>query len=195
MKKTVALLALTLAPAVAHAQFFVEGAVGGAKADLRDFEDLGFATEDASGTWAFGGGFMFNRFFGVEAGYRSIGDSEITSFGAVSGTFSGQPFSSAGPLSIKADAKGVYVGPLFETFVERFRLNARVGMFAWKSDITTSTAGAEVKSKDDGLDAYAGVGFGYEVTPNAIFGMSWTRLRVLDDIDVDAFDIRLKYSF
>jgi OOP family OmpA-OmpF porin len=195
MKKTVALLALIALPAIAHAQFFVEGAFGGAKADLRDFEDLGFSTDEASGTWALGGGFMFNRFFGVEAGYRSIGDSEITSFGAVSGSFSGQPFSSAGPLSIKADAKGVYVGPLFETFVDHFRLNARVGMFAWKSDITTTSGGAAVKDKDDGLDAYAGVGFAYEVTGNAFFGMSWTRFRVLDEIDVDAFDIRLKYSF
>ncbi len=195
MNKTIALIALFLLPVAAHAQFFVEGTFGGAKADLRDFEDLGFSTDEASGTWSLGGGYMFNRFLGVEAGYRSIDDFEITSFGAVSGTFGGTPFSSAGPLSIKADAAGVYVGPLFETFVDRFRLNARIGMFAWKSDVTLSSAAGAVKDKDDGLDAYAGLGVSYAMTNNAFFGMSWTRFRVLDEIDVDAFDLRLKYTF
>lgn len=191
MKRTVALLALLALPVAAHAQFFAEGTFGGAKADLDDFQTQGFTADDASGTWSLGGGYMFNPFLGVEAGYRSIGEAELTSLGAVSGTFGGAPFSSAGPLSIKADAKGVYVGPLFETFVERFRLNARAGMFAWKSDVTVGA----LTHKDDGLDAYAGLGVSYAMTSNAFFGMSWTRFRVLDEIDVDAWEIRLKYSF
>lgn len=195
MKRTAALLALIMVPAAAHAQFFVEGTFGGAKADLRDFEGQGFSTDEASGTWSLGAGYMFNRFLGIEAGYRSIGEAELTSFGAVSGTFGGQPFSSAGPLSLKTDAAGVHVGPLFETYIERFRLNARVGMFAWKSDITVSTAGSSIKDKDDGLDPYVGLGVSYAVTGNAFFGLSWTRFRILDEIDVDAWDIRLKYSF
>ena len=172
MKRTLALLALILLPAAAHAQFFVEGAFGGAKADLRDFEDQGFATDDSTDTWSLGGGYMFNRFLGVEAGYRAMGDTEI----------------SAPAGSTKSDATGIYVGPLFETFVERFRLNARIGVFSWKSDPSTFTG------KDDGLDAYVGLGAAYAMTEKAFFGLSWTRYR-LDEVNVDAFDIRLKYSF
>jgi OOP family OmpA-OmpF porin len=172
MKRTLALLALILLPAAAHAQFFVEGTFGGAKADLRDFEDLGFLTDDSTGTWSLGGGYMFNRFLGVEAGYRAIGDTEIRS--------------PAG--STKSDATGIYVGPVFETFVERFRLNARIGLFSWKSDPSTFTG------KDDGLDAYVGLGAAYAMTEKAFFGLSWTRYR-LDEVNVDAFDIRLRYSF
>jgi hypothetical protein len=193
MKKIAALLALIVVPAAAHAQFFVEGAFGGAKADLRDFEDLGFATDEASGTWSLGAGYMFNRHLGIEAGYRAIGEAEIATLDAVSGTFGELPFS--GPVSLKADAKGVHVGPLFETYIDRFRLNARVGMFAWKSDITASATGGSVKGKDDGLDPYVGVGVSYAMTESAFLGLSWTRFRVLDEIDVDAWDIRLKYSF
>jgi hypothetical protein len=33
------------------------------------------------------------------------------------------------------------------------------------------------------------------MTPKAFFGLSLTRFRVLDEIDVDAWDLRLKYSF
>jgi opacity protein-like surface antigen len=179
MKKTTALLALILLPAAAHAQLFVEGAFGGAKADLGEFQDLGFSTDEASGTWSLGAGYMFNRHLGIEAGYRAIGESEVSSPAAVT----------------KTDAKGVYVGPLFETYIDRFRLNARAGMFAWKSDITLSTSAGSVKDKDDGLDPYAGVGVSYAMTENAFFGLSWTRFRVLDEIDVDAWDIRLKFSF
>ena len=193
MKKIAALLALIVVPAAAHAQFFVEGAFGGAKADLRDFEELGFGTDEASGTWSLGAGYMFNRHLGIEAGYREIGEAELTAPGTVSGTFGGLPFS--GPVSLKADAKGVHVGPLFETYIDRFRLNARVGMFAWKSDITASATGGSVKGKDDGLDPYVGVGASYAMTESAFLGLSWTRFRVLDEIDVDAWDIRLKYSF
>lgn len=179
MRKTAALLALILLPVTAHAQFFVEGAFGGAKADLGEFQDLGFATDEASGTWLLGTGYMFNRHLGMEAGYRAIGDSEISSPAAVT----------------KTDAKGLYVGPLFETYIDRFRLNARAGMFAWKSDITLTTGGISAKDKDDGLDPYAGVGVSYAMTDNAFFGLSWTRFRVLDEIDIDAWDIRLKFSF
>lgn len=195
MKKSAVLLALLLLPAAAHAQFFVEGAFGGAKADLREFEAPSFATDEASGTWSLGAGYMFNRHLGIEAGYRAIGESEIRSLAGASGTFGGVPFSSAGALSLKADARGVIVGPLFETFIERFRLNARAGMFAWKSDITLTSGGATARDKDDGLDPYAGVGVSYAMTGNAFFGLSWTRFRVLDEIDVDAWELRLKYSF
>ena len=178
MRRTLALLALILLPAAAHAQFFVEGTFGGAKADLRDFENLGFITDDSTGTWSLGGGYMFNRFLGVEAGYRSIGDFEANSVA----------------LSTKSDAKGVHVGPLFETFVDRFRLNARIGVFSWKSDTTQSSGASTITGKDDGLDAYVGLGAAYAMTEKAFFGMSWTRYR-LDELNVDAFDIRLKYSF
>jgi OOP family OmpA-OmpF porin len=167
MKRTAALLALLLLPAAAQAQFFVEGTFGGAKADLREFENLGLATDDAAGTWSLGGGYMFNRFLGVEAGYRAFGDFEVD--------------------STRSDAKGVQVGPLFETFAERFRLNARIGVFSWKSENTFT-------GKDDGLDAYVGLGAAYAMTEKAFFGLSWTRYR-LDEVNVDAFDIRLKYSF
>jgi len=181
MKKAAVLLALILLPAAAQAQFFVEGTFGGAKADLDDFEAQGFATDNTSGTWSLGGGFMFNRFLGIEAGYRAIGDAQIEPLGALPGT--------------KSDARGLYVGPLFETFIDRFRLNARVGMFAWKSDITVSVAGASSETKDDGFDPYVGLGVSYAMTERAFFGLSWTRFRVLDELDTDAWEVRLKYSF
>ena len=193
MKRTLALFAFVLAPALAHAQFFLEGTFGGAKADLDDFAAQGFSTDNAAGTWSLGGGFMFNRFLGIEAGYRAIGEMEMTSAAPLNGTFGGQPFS--GALSLKADAAGVYVGPVFETFIERFRLIARAGMFAWKSDITLTTAGGSSTQKDDGFDPYVGLGASYAMTDRAFFGLSWTRFRTLDELDTDTWEVRLKYSF
>jgi hypothetical protein len=193
MRKTAvaALLALVMVPATAQAQFFVEGTFGGTRVDLDEFQTQGFTVDEATGTWSIGAGYMFNPFLGIEAGYRAFEEFELTSPGAFSGTFGGRPFSSAGAVNLKADAQGVYVGPVFETYIERFHLQARAGGFAWKSDVTVGGA----THKDDGFDAYAGLGVSYAMTPKAFFGLSLTRFRVLDEIDVDAWDIRLKYSF
>jgi hypothetical protein len=193
MRKTAvaALFALVVVPATARAQFYLEGTFGGTRIDLDEFQTQGFSVDEASGTWSIGGGYMFNPFLGIEAGYRAFEEFELTSPGAFSGTFGGRPFSSAGAVNLKADAQGVYVGPVFETYIERFHLQARAGGFAWKSDVTVGGA----THKDDGFDAYAGLGVSYAMTPKAFFGLSLTRFRVLDEIDVDAWDIRLKYSF
>lgn len=207
MKKTAALLAFLLLPAAAHAQFFVEATVGGAKADLADYKDLGFSTDEATGTWSLSAGYMFNRFLGIEAGYRAIGEGGISAAGGLSGTFAGQPFTAVGAAAVKAETKGWLVGPVFETFIERFRLNARAGMFAWQSDVTASAAGTasyagqtiplngSIEDKHDGLDPYVGLGASYAMTDNAFLGLSWTRFRIVDEIEVDAWEVRLKYSF
>jgi hypothetical protein len=190
-KKAVLLALLLLAPAAAHAQFFVEGTFGGTRVDLDEFQTQGFSVDEATGTWSIGAGYMFNPYLGIEFGYRAFEEFELTSPGAFTGSFGGRPFSSAGAVNLKADAQGVYVGPVFETFIERFRLNARAGGFAWKSDVTVGSA----THKDDGFDGYVGLGVSYAMTRNAFFGLSFTRFRVLDEIDVDAWDLRLKYSF
>jgi OOP family OmpA-OmpF porin len=174
MKKTLAFLALVLLPAAAQAQFYVEGTFGAGRVELDDFRALGLSGDDAAGTWSIGGGYMFNPFLGIEAGYRAFEELEFGS-----------------PVSLRADAAGVYVGPVFETYVERFHLNARAGGFAWKSDVTIGG----ITQKDDGFDAYVGLGVSYAMTPKAFFGLSFTRYRVLDEVDVDAWDLRLKYSF
>ena len=207
MKKIAALLALVLSPVTAHAQFFVEGTVGGAKARLDAFQDQGFSTDEATGTWSLNAGYMFNRFLGIESGYRQLGEVGLSTTTGFSGRFAGQPFTAAGAASLKAETQGFHVGPVFETFIDRFRLNARVGMFAWRSDVTASApgagsyagqaipAGGSVKDRQDGLDPYFGLGASYAITGNAFFGLSWTRFRVLDDIDIDAWEVRLKYGF
>ena len=174
MKKTITLLAPILVPAAAQAQFYVEGTFGAGRTDVDAFQ--GFSGTEAAGTWSLGGGYMFNPFLGVEAGYRSFGEFE---------------FATPGPGTLKVDGHGVYVGPVFDTYIERFHLQARAGGFAWKAD---ASAGGVTQS-DDGFDGYAGVGVSYAMTPKAFFGLSFTRYRVLDEVDVDAWDIRLKYSF
>ena len=205
MRKFVALLALIVVPAAAQAQFFAEGTFGGAKADLDEFDEQGFATDNASGTWSLGAGYMFNRHLGIEAGYRALGEYEISAIGAASTLVGGQPFAATGAATAKAETQGIYVGPVFETYIERFRLLARAGMFAWQSDLTASgaasyagqaiPAGGSISDKDDGLDPYVGLGASYAITGNAFLGLSWTRFRILDEVKVDAWDIRLKYAF
>ena len=73
MRKLAVLVGLTLAPLVSHAQGFVELSIGQVRMDLE--APPGWSTDGSDSTWAVGGGFMFSPHVGLEAGYRSLGES------------------------------------------------------------------------------------------------------------------------
>jgi hypothetical protein len=195
MKRLAAVCALAFAPLAAHAQFFIEGALGKAKADLDDFRDQGFLTDRTANSGALGVGYMFNRFIGFEAGYRQLGEARLRATGAASATIGDQLFVTTGDATLKVKSSGAYVGPVFETFVGRFDLIARAGMFIWKSEFEASGAGAFSANKTDGMDPYAGVGIAYRMTPRTSAGVSWTRFKVLEDVRIEVWDLRLKFYF
>ena len=205
MNRIAALLALAALPLSAQAQFFVEGTLGGVRADLGEFRDRGFATDEADGTWSLGGGYMFNRHLGIEAGYRALGESVIRTAGGASATFGGQAFAASGGAVASAEVQGIYLGPVFETFIDRFRLHARAGMYLWEAEVRAVGAatyaglpippGGALEDKQDGIDPYVGLGVSYAVTDRTFLGLSWTGFRVLDDIRFHAWDVRLKFSF
>lgn len=195
MKRLAVACALALAPFAAHAQFFIEGAVGKAQADLDDFRDQGFLTGRTANSGALGVGYMFNRFLGFEAGYRRLGEARLRSTGAASATIGEHLFVTTGDATLQVESAGAYLGPVFETFVGRFDLIGRAGMFIWRSEFTASGAGAYPTDKTDGMDPYAGVGVAYRMTPRTSAGVSWTRFKVLEDVRVDVWDLRLKLYF
>jgi hypothetical protein len=198
-------LVLALSPLAAHAQFFVEATFGKGLGDYSTFENQGFSSDRADSTWSAGIGYMFNRFVGIEAGYRGLGESGVSSPNAQSGAIGRVKFNSPGPFALKIESSGVYVGPVLETYIDRVRLNARVGGYFWKSDVTASgagtfdnrtiPAGGVVTSSQEGVSAYVGAGAQYLLAGGLSLGGSFTRYRVLDDIRVDCWDLRLKYSF
>ncbi len=194
-------LALWLCALAAQAQFFAEVALGKGLTNYNDFEDQGFSSDRADATWSVGIGYMFNRFVGIEAGYRDLGETGISAPGPQAGAIGRLKFNSPGPLNVRIESAGVFLGPVFETYIERFRLNARMGGYFWSADVTATGAGTfdnkpvPAASSDEGVSPYFGVGASYMLAGGLSAGIAWTRFQILDDLRVDAWDLRLKFSF
>lgn len=204
MKTLIAAL-LSLVSLAANAQPFVEVALGKGLTNFNDYERQGFSSDRADPTSSIAVGYMFNRFIGVEAGYRDLGEAGIQSSNPQTGAIGRFAFASTGPLSVQIESSGWFAGPVFETYIQRVRLNARLGIYAWKADATASGTGTfdnqtlpatgSVKSTGEGISAYAGAGVTYMLTSKASVGAAYTRFRVLEDIKVNCWDVRLKYAF
>ena len=196
---------LSLAANAADNGFFVEGGAGRSVAKLGNTAVLNVSDSDT--TWLLGAGYNFNKYIGVEVGYRELGIVKASASGAVAGTFYGSPFSATGTLSASADADGVYVGPVLTLPLnDQFGISARVGAYRWSLEENANASGSltykgvvyagsvAASAKDRGTDAYYGLGGNYNLQKNFGVSLNYNRFRVFGT-NVDSWDLRLRYSF
>ncbi|MDO8959327.1 MAG: outer membrane beta-barrel protein [Rhodocyclaceae bacterium] len=206
MKKLMVMAAGLLVAGAASAQgAFIEGTVGFGKADLGDTS--GFSVDNKDTNLGFTAGYMFNKYIGVEAGYRDLGSVSATASGTVTGTYYGSPFSATGTLNASADANGWLLGVRGNLPInEKFSLNARLGWFNWDADAKATASGTltyggtvyagnvTATGSDSGTDIYYGLGANYNVTKQVGVGVGYTKFK-LDDVKVDSWDINVNYRF
>jgi OOP family OmpA-OmpF porin len=170
--------------------FYVEGNVGRQTAVIPSFIIDGWATEDKATTYAFGGGFNFNRYFGIEAGYQNLGKVAVlwTGTGPVmSGT---NIFNSNGAAKWSADVDGFYVGPTVSFPInDQYAITGRAGWYHWKADLklyasaggilngTTVPAGTSVDGSNKATDTYVGLGVSYKVNKNVGFNLGYAECK------------------
>jgi len=153
---------------------------------------------DESGTaWKIYGGFMFNEWFGLEAGYADLG-KVMTRFGAtiapteidalLSDTLSVHPYQGAGWLA-GAIVRWPFAG-------DRFALLARAGLFAWESDtdvrVVTGGTGS-VSGNDSGTDAMYGVGIEWQVSETWYLSAGWERYELNESQDVPMLGVGARF--
>jgi len=155
-------------------------------------------TVDESGTaWKVYGGFMFNDWFGLEAGYADLGEVR-TRFGAtiapteidalLSDTLSVHPYQGSGWI-----AAALFRWPFAE---DRFALVARAGLFAWESetDVRVVTGGSgSVAGDDSGTDAMYGVGIEWQVNDRWYLSASWERFELNESLDVPMVGVGVRF--
>lgn len=202
---------MSLAANAADNGFFVEGGAGRSIAKLGN--TAGLNVTDSDTTWLLGAGYNFNKYVGVEVGYRELGIAKASASGAVTGTLYGAPFSATGTFSASADADGVYVGPVFTLpldvitgLSDKFGISARVGAYRWSLEENASASGSltykgavyagnvAASAKERGTDAYYGLGGNYNLQKNFGVSLNYNRFRVFGT-NVDSWDLRVRYSF
>lgn len=185
---------------------FVEAAVGSVK--FVDGSD-GWNMNDTSTSLGVIGGYMFNQNVGVEAGYIDLGKASGSISGTVSGYVYGKLLNATGTVNVEGKTTGFKFGfrgvlPVNDTI----KLSASAGVLSWKIDGTMylSAAGtwggspiaASTSASDSisGRDAYYGIGAGYSLNKNVVFGLGYTTYKLKDaGVGADNFDVSLNYRF
>lgn len=145
----------------------------GAGAGQSFVDETGFDDEDTAFS-AFGG-YQFNRWFGLEAGYVDFGKLEPD----IAGT--------------ALEASSVHftaVGTL--PFTEKFSGYAKAGFQRW--DVDVAIPGLSGTGDDNGNDPTYGVGLQYRFTDAVALRGEYSRFE-FEDVDVDLAQAQLRFDF
>ena len=136
--------------------------------------DEGPVDEDDTAYQVFGG-YQFNRWFGLEAGYADLGELEPDAAGR------------------SLEASSVYftaVGTL--PFTGKFSGYAKAGFQRW--DLDTSIPGLAGTGDDSGTDPTYGLGLQYRFTDAFALRGEYSRFEI-EDVDVDLAQLQARFDF
>jgi opacity protein-like surface antigen len=203
--------ALVLAPAgtaLAQGQWYVQGSIG--KLDLdysasdltNDLSNLGWTITspvvDSDDTaWKLVGGIAVNQYVAFEAGYVSLGEV-TTQFSAtvdpgeiddiLADTYAVHPYQGDGLV-----AAAVLIWPVNP---DRFSVNLKGGVFAWKSetDIRVIQGGTgSVTGEDDGTSGMYGLGIEWKINPTWALTADWERYKMNQWLDVPMIGLKIYF--
>lgn len=197
---------------------FVEGTYGLGKA-ITNTAGYG-STDMKDSNWALKAGYMFNQSFGVEAGYRDLGDFSGT--GALTPSTVVVPMShsktpititSTGAFGVRTQVDGLLLGGRFNMPVStNVVAQLRGGLFRWKSksDVSatnsltvsrsstlassTVVAGGTDTISEEGTDFYWGMGGQYRFSSQVGVGLGFSQYRVGHDRH-NGIDVTMVYNF
>ena len=166
------LLATTLGAAAFGAQAQDQGFYAGAGVG-QSFVDEGIYDDEDTAFSVFGG-YQFNRYFALEAGYADFGKIE------------------ADVLAPELEADSAYltaVGSL--PITEQFSAYAKAGFHAWNLDAELPGL---IDSDDSGTDPTYGVGLQYRFTDLIALRGEYSRFEV-EDADADLAQLQVRFDF
>lgn len=187
--------------------FYVDASVGRMTATMPTIPLAGATNNDSDTTFAIGGGYKFNEYFGVEAGYQDLGEVSASWTGAGTVNIQGHVIVGTGALNYTASVDGFYFGPTFSFPVnEQFSINARAGLYRWEAkenalftaagtiDGTAFAAGASASATTKETDNYLGLGATYKVSKNVGINLNYTEYKI-SDYRAKNFAVGAKYAF
>ncbi|BDU15352.1 outer membrane beta-barrel protein [Lysobacter auxotrophicus] len=168
-----ALVAVIASAAAFGAQAADKGFYAGAGVGQSYVDEGSYDDEDTA--YSVFGGYQFNRYFGLEAGYADFGKLE--------------PRGTGTPL----EASSVYLTAVGTVpITDNFSAYAKAGFQRW--DLDRSIPSIVGNTDDNGTDPTYGVGLQYRFTDNVALRGEYSRFEV-EDTDLDLAQIQLRYDF
>ncbi|WP_043886925.1 Ig-like domain-containing protein [Vibrio sp. 16] len=186
---------LSLICFTSQASWFVNGDVGMSLADGRSsaYDEFLQSQDSTDIMWSFGLGYQFADRWAISGRYLDLGEGSATLDHDVS-----LPPSEYHARVAKVTpvlAKGFALDIQYKLFHENnASVNAIVGGFAWEVDYKSEYQGETIKSSDDGIDPYVGLGLDYQFAERWSAGWQITRY-FIDVNDVTTFSANLRYHF
>lgn len=177
MKKN-KLLARTLSAVLLGAAAFAaqaqedKGFYAGAGAGQSYVDETAYDDEDAA--FSVFGGYQFNRYFGLEAGYVDFGKLEADGLGR------------------DLEASSAYLTAVASVpFTDKFSGYAKAGFQRWDLDTPIAATGT---LDDNGTDPTYGLGVQYRFSDAFALRGEYSRFEV-EDADLDLAQVQLRYDF
>ena len=150
--------------------------------------------QNATGLKLFGGK-QINRYLSIEGQFQNVGKTKSSFSGTVDG-----PEGAVGTTTYESKAfGGAVVGTL--PISKDFSAFGKLGMLHWRSEASTNaTVGTSSPStvsrteKDNGNDAYYGLGVNYKINPIAGLRVEWERSKIHSG-NTDLFSANIVFGF
>lgn len=173
MMKSRMLAAALLGAAAFGAQAADTGFYAGAGVGQAQVDESAYDDEDTAFTVF--GGYQFNRWFGIEAGYTDLGALETRGTGR------------------DLEASTVHVTAVGSvSFTDRFSGYAKAGFQRW--DLDSALPGVTGTTEDSGTDPTYGLGVQYRLTDAIALRGEYNRFEI-EDADVDLAQVQVRYDF
>jgi OmpA-OmpF porin, OOP family len=132
------------------------------------------AYDDEDTAFSVFGGYQFNKYFGLEAGYVDFGKLEADGVGR------------------ELEANSAYITAVGTVpFTDRFSGYAKAGFQRWDLDTPIAATGTR---DDTGTDPTYGVGVQYQFTDAFALRGEYSRFEV-EDADLDLAQVQVRYNF
>ncbi|WP_025819621.1 OmpA family protein [Shewanella marina] len=184
MKSTLKVVVLaSLLPLAAQASDGLSPWYVGAGLGVNDYEPncdqktMLVCGEDDPYAWGVFGGYLFNDYFGIEAGYRNLGRAVWTDYS-----------NKLNDVGVKGPTLGLVA---FWPFAERWSLSAEAGAINYIIS-NNKQRGSEYYS-DSGVAPYFGAGIGYDITDNLKLQAKYRRYESLDENKWNTLDMESNY--
>lgn len=156
------------AQAAENPGFYVGAGVGQSFVDESNYDD-----EDTA--FSVFGGYQFNRYFGLEAGYADFGELEPKGAGRA------------------LEANSAYLTAVGTVpFTDKFSGYAKAGFHRW--DLDTAIPALTSTRDDSGSDPTYGLGLQYRFSDKVALRTEYNRFEV-EDIDLDLAQVQVRFDF
>ncbi|HEY5803808.1 MAG TPA: outer membrane beta-barrel protein [Lysobacter sp.] len=168
-----ALIAVLAGAAAFGAQAADKGFYAGAGVGQSYVDEGNYDDEDTA--FSLFGGYQFNRYFGLEAGYADFGKLEPRGNGA------------------ELEASSVYLTAVGTVpITDKFSVYGKAGFQRW--DLDTAIPSVVGNTDDSGSDPTYGVGVQYAFTDHIALRGEYSRFEI-EDTDLDLAQIQVRYDF